>query len=270
MRILFLGNNWVAWQILTWLRNRGEKIVGLVVHPAEHRKYGTEIIQAAGVDASFIFDGSRLHEAELVQKIKTLQPDIGISALFGYILRREVLDVFPSGCINVHPAFLPYNRGAYPNVWSIVEGTPAGATIHYVDEGVDTGDIVGQQGLIIEPVDTGATLYEKLCHLCFELFKQTWPLIQNGQILRKPQAEASTCHRARDVMQIDEIDLDRSYTARNLINILRARTFPPYPGAFFMHGNRKVYLRLQLYFNDSSAVSSENEEQPGSTKEATL
>lgn len=251
MRILILGNNWVAWQVVRWLRDQSEQIVGLVVHPPNKRKYGNEIISSARVDPRYVFDGSLLRQPEVLQKIKELQPDIGLSVYFGYILRSEFLNIFPMGVINLHPAYLPYNRGAYPNVWSIVEGTPAGVTLHYVDEGVDTGDIIAQRKLPIEPFDTGETLYRKLEHACLELFKDIWPLIRDGKAPRIPQSkDQGTYHRVKDVERIDQIDLNRAYTARELIDIIRARTFPPHLGAYFIHNGRKIYLRLQLLPED--------------------
>jgi len=249
-RILFFGNNWVGWQVVDWLRTQGGQIVGLVLHPPERRRYAAEIIQAAGIKQAQIFDGAQLQEPAVLEAIKTLRPDLGVSALFGYILRRELLDLMPNGCINVHPAMLPYNRGAYPNVWSIVEDTPAGVTIHFMDEGVDTGDIIAQRQVPVEPVDTGASLYHKLEQTCIELFQETWPLIRSSQAPRIPQPQGGTFHRTRDVARIDEIDLDRTYTARELINILRARTFAPYPGAYFRDGQRRVYVQLRLCYGD--------------------
>jgi len=247
MRILYLGNNWVGWQVIRWLREQNEQIVGLVVHPPHKRKYGDEIIRSAQVSPAHIFDGAQLRQPEVLQAIRALRPDIGLSVLFGYILAPEVLDLFPSAVINLHPAYLPYNRGAYPNVWSIVERTPAGVTLHYIDAGVDTGDIVAQRQVPIEPVDTGETLYRKLEQACVELFKETWPLIRSGQASRiRQRSDEGSYHRTRDVERIDHIDLDRKYTARELIDVIRARTFPPYPGGYFIHQGRKVYLRLQL------------------------
>jgi methionyl-tRNA formyltransferase len=188
-----------------------------------------------------------LRKRAVLEDIRALKPDLGVSAFFGYLLRRGFLDLLPAGCINVHPAFLPYNRGAYPNVWSIIERTPAGVTIHYLDEGVDTGDIIAQVEVPIEPVDTGESLYRKLERAALELFKQTGPLIRSGEAPRLPQPrQEGTSHRVRDVERVDRIELDRTYTARELIDLLRARTFPPYPGAYFWSAGRKVYLRLQL------------------------
>ena len=254
MRILFLGNNWVGWQVARWLCEQNEQIVGLVVHPPHKRKYGDEIIRSAQVSPEYIFDGSQLRQPDVLEVIKALRPHVGLSVLFGYILRPEFLDLFPAGVLNLHPAYLPYNRGAYPNVWSIVERTPAGVTLHYIDAGVDTGDIIAQRQVPVEFVDTGETLYRRLEKACVELFKDTWPLIRSGRTTRVPQDEREgTYHGTRDVERIDTIDLDRTYTARELIDIIRARTFPPYPGTYFIHEGRKVYLRLQLLYEEQSS-----------------
>jgi len=257
VRIVYLGNNWVGWQILRWLKEQNEEIVGLVIHPPSKQKYTKEILQVADLPSERVFDGSQLHNPELLAAIRKLAPDIGLSVLFDYILRREFLDIFPRGVINLHPALLPYNRGQYPNVWSIVEGTPAGVTLHYIDEGIDTGDIIAQKEVPVEPIDTGETLYRKLEKACVDLFKETWPLIRSGQAPRVPQRKGEgTYHRTSDVDKIDRIDLNRTYTARELIDIIRARTFPPYPGAYFEHQGRKIYLRLQLLYEDQLRESS--------------
>src|SRR5205823_2904000 len=158
-----------------------------------------------------------------------------LSVLFDYILSGKFLALFPRGCLNLHPALLPYNRGEYPNVWSIVEGTPSGVTLHYIDEGIDTGDIIAQKAVPVDPVDTGETLYRKLEQASVVLFKETWPHVCAGRAPRIPQIlTTGTQHKRRDVETIDEIDLNRSYIAGDLINILRSRTFPPYRGAYFI------------------------------------
>lgn len=251
MRILFFGNNWVGWKITEWLKGQGEEIVGLVIHPLSRRKYGEEIINTIGLTKSHIFDGSRLREPGFIKVIRALEPKMGISACFGYLLRKEMLDLMPKGCLNIHPGFLPYGRGAFPNVWSIVEGTPTGVTLHYMDRDVDAGDIVAQKEILVEHVDTGKTLYHKLEHACVDLFEETWPLIKSGHAPRVPQKNhLKTCHKLKDVERIDEIDLDQTYKAKELINLIRARTFPPYPGAYFRYKGRKIYLRLQLLYED--------------------
>jgi len=247
MRILYLGNSWVGWQVLDWLKSRGEDIVGLVVHPETKAKCRQEILRAVDVDSVGVWDATGLRRPKTLEEINAVRPQIGVSVFFGYILRRGLLDLLPQGCINVHPALLPYNRGAYPNVWSIIDGTPAGVTIHYIDEGVDTGDIIAQESVPVELTATGETLYRKLELACVELFKQIWPAVRAGGHTRVPQRDLEgTHHRTRDVDAIDCIDLDQTCRAGHLVNILRARTFPPHPGVYFVHNGKKIYLRLHL------------------------
>src|SRR5262245_19278620 len=251
MRILYLANNRVGWQILSWLKQQGDDVVGLVVHPEAKRRFGTEILGSAGLHPSRVFDGSRLREPAILQAIERLEPEIGVSAFFGYILRSEMLAMLPAGCVNIHPALLPWNRGAHPNVWSIVEGTPAGATLHYLDEGIDTGDIIAQREVRVDMLDTGASLYARLEAACLDLFTECWPLLRAGKAPRRPQTPGTgSSHRVKDLEKLDEIELDRSYPARELIKLLRARSFPPYLGAWFRDGVRKVHLRLHLAYEE--------------------
>ena len=254
MRIVYFGNNRLGWMVLDWLREQGAEIAGLVLHPPARRRFGDEIERAAALAPDRIFDGSRLREPDVLDRIGSLRADLGLSVMFGYILRAPLIGLFPRGVVNLHPSLLPFNRGACPNVWSIVDGTPAGATLHYIDTRVDTGDLIAQQKVEVEPVDTGLTLYGKLETAAFDLFRRAWPAVLSGVAAHVPQpAGAGTSHRMRDLDGIAEIDLDRQYTGRELIDILRARSFPPYPGAYFRAADgRRVNLRLELEYSHES------------------
>lgn len=246
MKVLFFGNNALAVRVLEHLHAAGDEVVGLVLHPQERRGSGPALIEAARVPPDRVFDGSRLQEPAVRDAVTGLGGEIGVSVLFGYILRPAILEGLSRGCVNLHPGYLPYNRGAYPNVWSIVEGTPAGATLHFVDEGIDTGDIVAQKRVAVAEEDTGASLYRKLEEACFEVFREAWPAMREGRAPRMAQQGPGTFHRVADVSRIDEIDPDRSYPAGKLLDILRARTFPPHRGAFLRRGAERIYLSLEL------------------------
>jgi methionyl-tRNA formyltransferase len=247
MRVLFLGNNWLGWQALRCLREQGDEIVGLAVHPEARSMYGNEIRHEVENRNCAVLDGSRLKESSVLEQVRKLSADIAVSVLFAYVVNDDFIELFPKGCINLHPALLPHNRGRFPNIWSIVSKTPAGITLHYIDKGIDTGDVIAQKEVPVEMTDTGATLYRRLELEGLELFKATWPSIRAGTAGRKPQpAGLGSYHRARDVETIDEIDLQKSYRAEDLLNVIRARTFAPHKGAYFMHQGRKIYLRLEL------------------------
>jgi len=246
VRTFCFVNNRVGWQIVKWLKGRGTDIVGLAIHPKHRLLYGDETLEAAALDPRAVFDGSLLQTESVRDAILALRPDVGVSVYFGYVIKPDLFERFPLGCVNLHAAALPFNRGMHPNVWSIVDRTPAGVTLHYIDREIDRGDIIAQQMVPVEPHDTGETLYRKLEAAAVDLFQTTWPQVEGGTAPRICQPEGGSYHRRTDVDLIDHIDLDRTYTARALIDIIRARTFPPHRGAYFSTGGRKVYLRLQL------------------------
>lgn len=248
MRVLFFGNGAVAAELAAWITAQGDEIVGLVLHPEERSRDQPAIIAAAGGGAGEPLPGHQLKQVEILDEIQRRRPDIGVSAFFGYRVPAAVLSALPGGCVNVHPAWLPFNRGAFPNVWAIIDGTPAGATIHYMDAGFDTGDVIARRKVDVEPVDTGGSLYRKLERTCVELFRENWPAVRTGRAPRVKQDDGGTSHRVADVAAIDEIRLDQAYQAGALIDILRARTFHPHEGAFFRVGKRKVFVRLNLTY----------------------
>ncbi len=251
MKLLFMGNNRLGLLALRYLQDQGEEIVGLAIHPEHKRTFGNEIIAASGLPEERILSGELLNTPSGLDRVRELQADCAISVLFDYILGTPFLESFSLGVVNLHPSLLPYNKGQYPNVWSIIDGTPAGVTLHYIDVGVDTGDIISQKPIKVEAVDTGESLYRKLEIAGLELLKETWEPFKLGKAGRvlQPIGRGSS-HRRADVARVDEIHLERSYNAKALLDILRARTFPPYRGAFFMEGSRKVYLRLHLEYGE--------------------
>ncbi|MGM0601054.1 MAG: formyltransferase family protein [Candidatus Rifleibacteriota bacterium] len=125
--------------------------------------------------------------------------DFLISYGYRHIIKKDVLDKFPSRAINLHISYLPWNRGADPNFWSFIENTPKGVTIHYLDEGIDTGDIIVQKEVCFNSeVETLASTYQKLHQEIQDLFKQNWPYIKSGKCKRVKQPDGGTVHRKKD------------------------------------------------------------------------
>ena len=94
--------------------------------------------------------------------LRATQASVGLSLGYRHKLTPEDWGCFPDGILNLHTGYLPWNRGAYPNVWPILDGSPAGVTLHRVDAGWDTGPILAQIRVDVEPVDTAKTLYDNL------------------------------------------------------------------------------------------------------------
>jgi len=126
------------------------------------------------------------------------ETDFLISYGYRRILTPDILGNFSNKAINIHISLLPWNRGADPNLWSFLENTPKGVTIHYLDEGIDTGDILVQTETEFTNQDTLRTSYDKLIKLAIELFQNSWLEIRDGKINPQPQPVGGSVHRLRE------------------------------------------------------------------------
>jgi methionyl-tRNA formyltransferase len=131
--------------------------------------------------------------------------EILVSHGYRHILRAPVLDLFPDRAVNLHISLLPWNRGAHPNVWSAVEGTPSGVTVHHIDEGVDTGDVVAQREVPVGDDETLSSSYGRLQEEIVELFWGCWPEVRAGTAPRRSQAGEGSEHRVRDLEEIGHL-----------------------------------------------------------------
>jgi methionyl-tRNA formyltransferase len=255
MKILLMADYRGGYQITQYLKEQKEDIVGLVVHPPcvegfLNKGYTQKIKELLNLPEERIFVWDSIKSGERLAEVRALNPDLILTMFCCGLLAPEVIAIPKHGCINIHMAYLPYSRGKNPNVWSIIDEVPSGITIHYIDEKIDRGDIIDQMEVPVESIDTGGSLYRKIDELSLPLFKRAWPKIKAGTVVRIPQdSKKATLHFAKDLPKISEIKLDETYTARKLINILRARTFPPHPSCYFIdeHG-KKVNVRVQLEY----------------------
>ena len=134
-----------------------------------------------------------------VELLKKYSIDMAVSYRFRHIIKKSSIDYLNGKIINLHISLLPWNRGADPNLWSFLENTPKGVSIHYMDEGLDTGDIIAQKNIRFNVgSETLASTYEILNSEILELFKIQWPLIMRGKCSRKNQPPGGTYHCLKD------------------------------------------------------------------------
>lgn len=131
--------------------------------------------------------------------------DFLISYGYRHLIKPEVLELFPRRAINLHISYLPFNRGADPNLWSFLEDTPKGVTIHYLDRGLDTGDMLARREVRHHPDDTLRASYDRLTEAIERLFMQVWPDIREGNAEAMPQPEGGTVHRLNDKKRYESL-----------------------------------------------------------------
>jgi methionyl-tRNA formyltransferase len=251
MKIFLFVDNWVGGQVLRHLRAKNEDIVGIAVHPPGDRNNFDEIKRYSGLSNDRIHSVGKNPSRQFIDLLTKLQPDIILVVFWTYMLLENIFNIPDRGCMNFHMSYLPFNRGKKPNVWPIVEGTPAGVSIHYIDDGIDSGKILFRKKVDVEIIDTAGMLYKKQIHAFVDLFKESWTNIKNNNLSPIDNIlKEGTFHWDKDFKRLDELPLDGKYDLLDLINHLRAKTFPPHKGAYFIHNERKVFVRIELSYED--------------------
>lgn len=139
-----------------------------------------------------------------------------VSYGYRHILPREVCERFDGRAVNLHIGYLPWNRGAHPNVWSALEGTPSGVTLHHMDAGVDTGDVIAQERVLLADDLTLRASYGVLRAAAEGMFGRVWPEFVAGRASRTKQVGAGTYHRIADLPPDVDWDTPRGMICGNV------------------------------------------------------
>ncbi|HET6765075.1 MAG TPA: formyltransferase family protein [Longimicrobiaceae bacterium] len=248
LRVALFAAGPVGLEVARFLGEAGDPPALLVLDEGDPGEMREAIAAAAGLPASRVLTSAEAETEEGVARMRAAVPDLGVLAWWPRLVREPVLSLPRLGLLNFHPSLLPYNRGKHYNFWALVEGAPFGVTLHWVDAGVDTGPIAFQAPLAVTWHDTGETLYHRAREAIVRLFRDSWPRIRAGDIPRLPQDPAvATSHRAAELEPASRVDLDGTYRGRELLNLLRARTFPPHPGAWFQDDDGvRWQVRVQI------------------------
>ena len=168
LKILFLGN--AKSPVFKWLIDNGENVM----------------CSESAINKNFV----------LYHKFNFL-----ISYGYRHLLKKNILNLFKESSINLHISYLPFNKGADPNFWSFVENSPKGVTIHKINEGLDTGEIIVQKKVFFKNVNqqTLSTTYGILQNEIQSLFYENWYSIKNKKIKSAPQIGSGSIHRINDI-----------------------------------------------------------------------
>ena len=246
-RIAFAGDREIAVKVLKFILQNGVKPVALLVHGKKIASHDKELMSLChNLDSSCVFSGDEFRSEKGIAKLKKLDLDYILSVHFHYIFPKECLEIPKYGTLNLHPAYLPYNRGWHTPSWSILDETPFGATLHFIDEGVDDGDIILQKKCDLQPEDTADSLYKKALKLELEVFKEAWSFVSAKKLNRTTQeSERGTCHSKKDLKETQLINLNEKMKAGDLIRRLRALTTNDInEGAHFIADNKKYRLQI--------------------------
>jgi methionyl-tRNA formyltransferase len=261
LRILFMGTPEFAAENLRQLIKSGAQVVGVVTQPDKPKGRGMELqpseVKSLALQNNLpVLQPESVSGFEFLKTFQKLNPDLVVVVAFGQKIPAEILFGPRYGCINVHGSLLPKYRGAAPIQWSIINGdSSTGITTMYMDEGWDTGDIIYQSRLVIEPNENLHSLYSRLAKLGGELLVKTVADIGAGTAPRIPQDStlATTAPKLKPELQ----KVNWNDPAKRIHNLVRVHA--PTPGMETILNQE----RLKVIETDIAELSYENPKNPG-------
>ena len=258
MRVLFMGTPDFAEESLKSLVEANYDVIGVVTNPDKPKGRGMKMI-ASPVKEYAEEKGLKIYQPEKVRKnvefieeIKNLNPDVICVVAYGKILPKEILEIPRLGCINVHGSLLPKYRGAAPIQWAVLNGDrTTGITTMYMDEGMDTGDMILKQEVEIREDETTGELWDRLSKIGGELLVKTLKEIEKGTATREKQGDDFTTAPMLS-KEMAKIDWNKK-TAQEIKNLVRGLN--PIMGAYtFLNGKKIKFWKVDLAKEDEIMV----------------
>lgn len=234
MNIIFMGTPDFAVESLSKLYDSGHNIIAVVSQPDKPSGRGMKLMAPPVKEYAIsknikVFQPEKVKgNIEFIEKMRELKPDVMVVVAYGKILPKEILDIPKYGAINVHGSLLPKYRGSAPIQWAIINGeSKTGITTMYMNEGMDTGDMILKEEIDILDSDTYGTLYEKLKKIGGKLIVETLEKIADGLIPRQKQSDDFTL---APMIQKSMGNIDWNKSAIEIRNLIRGLN--PMPGAY--------------------------------------
>jgi methionyl-tRNA formyltransferase len=244
MRILFMGTPDFAVSSLEALCGIEGNEITVITQPdkPKGRKYvltPPEVKVCALERGLDVYQPTTLRGEEFDALLRELDPEMIVVAAYGKILPPSVINYPKYGCINVHGSLLPKYRGAAPIQRAIMEGEKeTGITIMYMNEGLDTGDMLAKAVVDITEEDNFESLFDKMSRAGAELLVKTLPLIVNGSIVPEKQDDTLATYAAK--IEKDDCRIDPKLPSEELFNVIRGLS--PFPLAYLMRGEQMIKL----------------------------
>ncbi|NQV78226.1 MAG: formyl transferase [Lutibacter sp.] len=235
----------VGAKVLDFLIENYKADLKAVIFTNETSNIYLELVKTGKILSDICFFNNDLSRTEILNKLNDL--DYFILAWWPFIFKEPLISMPRKGIINFHPSLLPYNRGKNYNFWTIIEECPFGVSLHYIDNTIDGGDILFQKKISKNWTDTGGTLYYKAQNEIVKLFCDSYANIRTENFQRRKQnLNEGSFHFEKEMHSTSKIDLEKTYVAKDLLNLLRAKTFPPHPGIWFEENGIRYELSISI------------------------
>lgn len=248
-KIALLASGQVGKEIAQFLaRSSSPGYVSALYLTGQNPELDDEIRSEVELDDEFIFSGRLpFADGDHLAWVSSQAFDFVICVYWPWILEPKFFDLFAES-INFHPALLPVNRGWYPHVHSLLNGSAMGVTLHKISANVDAGDVWAQKAVPLLETDNAGDAYKRLQNQMVKLFTETWDDLSAGAIEAETQNESMANYHSKDeILSLDKLDMSQQVRVSDVIQQLKARTFGNYGFAYFLDSEgQKVFLQLRL------------------------
>ncbi|MGN0403890.1 MAG: methionyl-tRNA formyltransferase [Bariatricus sp.] len=234
MRIIFMGTPDFSVGTLEALVGAGHEVVLAVTQPDKPKGRGKEMQFTPVKECALrhgipVFQPKKVRDPECIEELRKYQADVCVVIAFGQILPKEILEMTPYGCINVHASLLPSYRGAAPIQWAVIRGEKvSGVTTMQMDEGLDTGDMLEKTEIILDEKETGGSLHDKLAEAGAKLCVHTLEKLEQGDLKPQKQGESPTEYARMLDKKLGDINWEHS--AVEIERLIRGLN--PWPSAY--------------------------------------
>ena len=255
MRIMFMGTPEIAATCLKKLIDDGKEIVAAVTREDKPRGRGNVMaptpVKALALEHGIpVYTPKTLRDGEFQNILSEISPDLIAVVAYGKILPAEVIDFPKHGCINVHVSLLPKYRGAAPMQRAIMEGeSETGVTIMYMDEGLDTGDIICSESFPISAEDDFESIHDRSAEVGARLLSETVDAISENRATRTKQDSTLATYAKK--VEKEDAKIDFTLDAKKLDCIIRGVT--PIPGAFAYLNGKMLKICKEIPVSASGA-----------------
>ncbi len=233
MRVIFMGTPDIAVRTFEALVKEHEVVLA-VTQPDRPKGRGgkcqfSPVKEAALLADIPVYQPQRIRNPECIEELRKYPADVMVVIAFGQILPKEILTMTPYGCINIHASLLPKYRGAAPIQWAVINGERvSGVTTMQMDEGLDTGDILLKEEIVLDGKETGGSLHDKIAVCGAGLCIKTLAMLEKGELTPVKQGESPTAY-AR-MLDKSMGDIDWSMSAASIECLIRGLN--PWPSAY--------------------------------------
>ena len=233
MRVVFMGTPDIAATCLKQILNAGMDVVGVYTQPDRPKNRGMKLAFSPVKEVALshdipVYQPENFREEETVEQLRSLQPDVVAVVAYGRILPQRVLDIVPSGFINIHASVLPQYRGSAPYQWAVLDGLKeTGVSAQFMVHAMDAGDVVGVSKTAIGENETAGELLDRLAVLGAELLSDTLTKYENKALVPMPQDESKVTYAP--MLDKSMCPIDWNATAQQVHN--KVRGLHPWPVA---------------------------------------